>query len=130
MVVRDKDAGDCKKLKAKLLRLCESGRRPDALIRIVCHHLESWFLGDLAAVEKAFSARGIAKRQEQKGFSCPDTLANAEQELHRLVPTYQKVGGSRLIAPHMDIEANRSHSFRVFVSGVRRLVNANTDESL
>jgi hypothetical protein len=124
VVVRDKNSGDCKTVKRNLLKLCEQGRRPETLVRIVCHHLESWFLGDLAAVETAFGLRGIAKRQSQRKFSAPDKLVNAEQELRRLAPTYQKVGGSRLIAPHMEIPRNTSHSFQVFISGICRLAQS------
>lgn len=118
VVLRDKDLGDCKTVKRKLVKLCSQSHRPDTLVRIVCHHLESWFLGDLAAVEKAFALNGVAKRQEQKKYCNPDGLANAQQELRRLAPRYQKVGGSRLIAPHLNIDANRSHSFNVFGKSV------------
>ena len=122
VVVRDKNSSDCKTVKRSILSTCIKAGRPETLVRIVCHHLESWFLGDLAAVETAYHARGLAKRQAQRKFVHPDRLANAEQELCRLVPRYQKVGGSRLIAPHLGIEANNSHSFKVFIEGVRRLV--------
>ncbi|MCD4727130.1 MAG: DUF4276 family protein [Pirellulales bacterium] len=121
VVVRDKNSSDCKAVKRKLLKLCEQGRCSETLVRIVCHHLESWFLGDLAAVEKAFNLRGIAKRHSKRKFSAPDRLANAEQELRRLAPMYQKIGGSRLIAPHMNIEKNTSHSLKVLISGIHRL---------
>ena len=33
---------------------------------------------------------------------------------------YQKVAGSRAIGPHLSLDANKSHSFRVFLDGVRR----------
>lgn len=121
VVVRDKDQGDCHTVKDRLIELCNQGRRPNTLIRIVCHHVESWYLGDLAAVERAFVLKGIAQRQDQQKFREPDSLSNAEQELRRLVPQYQKIAGSREIAPHLDIDNNRSHSFGVFLSGVRGL---------
>jgi len=126
VVVRDKDQGDCHAVKARLRTLCQEGRRPDTLIRIVCHHLESWYLGDLAAVEKAFALNGIARRQGQQKFRKPDVLANAEQELKRLAPQYQKIAGSREIAAHLNIDENRSHSFGVFLSGVRGLYEEET----
>jgi hypothetical protein len=129
VVVRDKDQGDCHATKDKLLDLCRQGRRPDTLVRIVCHHLESWYLGDLAAVETAFALNGIARRQNQRKFRDPDALANAEQELRRLVPQYQNIAGSREIAPHLDVDNNRSHSFNVFLSGVRSLFTEETQAS-
>jgi len=128
VVVRDKDMGDCHTVKDKLLELCRKGHRPDTLVRIVCHHLESWYLGDLAAVETAFGVNGIARRQNKRKFRDPDVLANAEQELRRLVPEYQKINGSRRIAPHLNLESNLSHSFNAFVAGVRRLVKEDSKQ--
>ncbi|MCC6126888.1 MAG: DUF4276 family protein [Pirellulales bacterium] len=125
VVVRDKDAGDCKKVKSKLLELCKQGFRPDTLVRVVCPHLESWFLGDLAAVEKAYGMRNLAKKQTDRQYSNPDRLQNAEQELRRLIPRYQKISGSRHIAPHMAIESNKSKSFQVFIDGIRHLSKSN-----
>jgi hypothetical protein len=78
-------------------------------------------------VEKAFQLNGIARRQNQRKFRNPDALSNAEQELRRLVPQYQKIAGSREIAPHLKMENNRSHSFGVFLSGVRSLFEAETE---
>lgn len=121
VVIRDKDQDDCHAVKDRLRALCQQESRPDTLIRIVCHHLESWYLGDLAAVENAFALNGIARRQDQRRFREPDALPNAEQELRRLVPQYQKIAGSREIAGHLNMEDNRSHSFKVFLSGVRGL---------
>ena len=129
VVVRDKDQGDCETVKDNLLKLCQRGMRPDTLVRIVCHHLESWYLGDLAAVEKAFALNGVARRQDQRKFRDPDALPNAEQELRRLVPQYQKIAGSRKIAVHLNIDKNRSHSFGVFLSGVRRLFGEETEST-
>jgi hypothetical protein len=123
VVVRDKDSGDCKKVKYKLQELCKQGFRPDTLVRIVCPHLESWFLGDLAAVEKAYQLKGVAKKQTDKIYADPDRLSNARQELLRIIPRYQHISGSRQIAAHMNIHANRSKSFQVFVSGIRRFMD-------
>jgi Domain of unknown function (DUF4276) len=123
VVLRDKDSGDCKKVKKTIQELCKQGKQPDTLVRIICHHLESWYLGDLAAVEKAYGLSGVARRQEKSKFRNPDRLANAEQELRRLVTGYQKIGGSRLIAPHMNVDSNKSRSFQVFINGLRRIFN-------
>ncbi len=85
VIVRDQNSDDCLKLKQQLKDLCQQGGKPDALIRIVCHELESGFLGDLAAVEKAFNIKGLAKQQNHKKFRDPDRLANASEELGKLV---------------------------------------------
>ncbi len=122
VVLRDQDNADCISLKQHLLSLCSNAGRPDTLIRIVCHSLESWFLGDLSAVETAFHLRSIAKLQASRKFRDPDRLANPEQELGRLVPNYRKVSGARTITPYLNVEYNKSKSFQAFVSGVRALI--------
>jgi adenine-specific DNA-methyltransferase len=42
-------------------------------------------------------------------------------DVANIAPAYQKVGGSRSIGPHLDPVNNRSHSFGVFVAGIRKL---------
>jgi hypothetical protein len=122
--VRDQNSSDCIKLKQRLKQLCQKAQQPNVLIRIVCHELESWFLGDLAAVEKAFQKKGLAKQQNKKKFRDPDCLANASQELAKLIKDYEKLSGAIMIAPHLDLVNNRSHSFHVFISGVQKLAQS------
>lgn len=121
MILRDQDSADCIDLKTRLTKMCVDAGRPDAMVRIVCHELESWFLGDLRAVEQAFVCGRIASRQEQRAYREPDRLANASQRLRQLVPEYQQISGSKAIATHMNIKDNRSHSFKVFLEGLARL---------
>lgn len=118
VVVRDKDQDDCVRMKARLQKLCTDSDRPDTLVRIAIHELESWFLGDLAAVGKAFNQPKLAGKQGSKKFRNPDALANAQQELKKLIKGYQKVAGARAIAPHLDPATNRSVSFQQLVSGL------------
>lgn len=118
IVVRDCHSEDCRKLKSALKRLCAKGRRPDTLVRIVCRELESWFLGDLQAVADAYEQPSILRHAKGKPFRDPDSLTNACQELVKLIPGYQKLGGARAIAPKMLPERNRSHSFGVFWKSV------------
>jgi len=122
VVLRDKDAADCRAVKAGLVEKCREAHRPNALVRIACHELESWYLADLAAVEQALGMRGLAATQNKRKCRQPDALANAAEELTRLTGRrYQKVGGSRAIGPYLDINNTRSRSFEVFVAGIRRL---------
>lgn len=121
VVVRDRDSADCVILKKKLVTLCSDAGRSDTLIRIPCPELESWFLGDLHAVELGCGRSGLLKLQDKKKYRDPDALGNASEEIKRLVPGYQKIGCARAIAPHFSIENNRSESFKIFVSGVRKI---------
>ncbi|RLB67914.1 MAG: hypothetical protein DRH04_07395 [Deltaproteobacteria bacterium] len=125
IVLRDQDANDCKAVKAHLVKLCRKAGHPEALVRIACHELESWYLGDLRAVEKALPVGRLKHYQGSRKFRDPDHLANPSMELERLTEgKYQKVAGSRAIAPHLDLGMhNRSRSFRAFVSGVSAHAN-------
>ena len=123
VVLRDKDSGDCKAIKARLVEKCITANCPNALIRIACHELENWYLADLAAVERALEIPNLSSKQGQVKFRTPDNLANAVQELDRLTNhQYQKIRGSRDIGPYLDLDNTRSHSFAVFISGIRRLL--------
>lgn len=122
IVLQDKDSTDCVELKQRLAQLCTQAGREDALVRIACHELESWYLGDLTAVATAIGPAGLARQQGSRKFRDPDRLANPYQELKRIAPEYQKVSGSRTIGPYLSIENNRSISFNVFISGIQRLI--------
>lgn len=123
VIVRDKDSEDCQRLKKRLKKLCDAAKRPDTLIRIACHELESWFLGDLTAVGKAFGKPKLGALAVKQKFRNPDLLPNACEELRSLISEYQKIGGARAIAPCMDLGKNNSHSFNVFLAGVRRIAS-------
>lgn len=122
IILRDKDKADCLALKAKIRLLCEEAGRPDTIIRIACHELESWYLADLAAVEKALGVTGIAHLQMKEKYRDPDHLSGPSMELKALVPSYQKVGGSRAIAAHLTLGNIRSNSFRVFVAAIKKTI--------
>jgi len=122
VVLRDKDQGDCKALKQRLKQLCAANNRPETLVRIVVHELESWFLGDLAAVGKAFGQPKLHKKQSNKKYRDPDALANAQEELKKLIRGYQKNSGARAISPYLVLQENCSESFQQFQSGIKRYV--------
>jgi len=122
VVLRDQDSADCGSVKQRLLEMCQKSRRTNYLVRIACPEIESWYLADLAAVERGLALRNIADKQGRAKYRYPDQLANAAEELGKLTDLcYQRVGGSRAIAPHLDLDNTRSRSFAVFVAGVRRL---------
>lgn len=126
IVLRDQDSAECRDVKQRLLELCAKAGRPDTLVRVACRELESWYLGDLKAVGEAFGINNLAGKQNKQKYRMPDTSGNPVQELERITnQEYQKVSGSRAIGPYLDIENNRSHSFQVFVSGVKRLIVEN-----
>ncbi|HBF38905.1 MAG TPA: hypothetical protein DDW50_16490 [Firmicutes bacterium] len=123
VILRDKDSADCIALKTKLRNQCMEASRPDTLIRIACYELESWYLADLAAVEKGLNIPRLTNFQDKHLFRRPDIVPNPANELQRIAPSYQKVSGSRAIGPYLNPENTRSNSFRVFIAGIRRLAS-------
>ncbi len=112
-------------IKFRMAALCRVARHPDALVRVACHEIESWYLGDLEAVGRAFGIRGLGRLQGKRRYRNPDRLANAWEEMRKVTgEIYQNIAGSRAIGAVLDPDGpNRSHSFRVFITGVRRVVD-------
>ena len=124
IVLRDQDSfPDCVVLKARLMEKCRlAGKEGVALVRIACRELESFYLADLAAVERGLGVAGLAISQERARFRNPDDLQSPSRELRALTnSTYQKVGGSREIGKHLDPNNERSRSFRNMLTGIDRM---------
>lgn len=124
IVLRDQDSHpDCKALKNELLALCdETGRRAQCLVRLACRELEAFYLGDLAAVERALKLDGLARQQGQRRLREPDRLESPSQELRKLTrQRYEKVAGSRALGRELDLNNTRSASFSHLIGGIRRL---------
>ena len=123
MILRDQDSGDCKIIKERLLKICQTAGKPEALVRIVCRELESWYLGDLAAVERGLGFMGLASQQNKAKFKNPDKHNSAKQILQELTKnSYREISGSRAIGSYLDFENNKSTSFKAFLSGLERLI--------
>jgi len=109
-------------VKTNLKQQCTEANKPHAIIRIACHELESWYLADLKAVAKAFAKTNLSPRQNEKKFRNPDRLESPSKELKLLAPEYQKINGSRIIAPYLTIENTRSRSFYHFIRSIKRVM--------
>ena len=126
LVMRDQNSGDCRVIKQNLLDKCRVAHKPDTIVRIACHELESFYLGDLKAVEKGLGINGLSKLQNKRRFRAPDNLPNPAEELISLTKRfYQKVSGSRAIGPHLNLKNNFSHSFNVLVRTIKHIVSNN-----
>jgi hypothetical protein len=68
IVMRDQDRGDCRRIKSDLIALCPKLKRTRTKVRIACRELESFYLGDLRAVESGLQVRGLAAKQNQESL--------------------------------------------------------------
>lgn len=124
IVMRDQDsAPDCRLIKARLVDKCrEAGRESVSVVRIACRALETFYLADLAAVEKVLRVRGLQKQQAGAKFRAPDYLEAPDQELGKLTAqAYQKVRDSRLLGECLALDNERSISFKHLIAAIRRL---------
>jgi hypothetical protein len=112
IMLRDKDGADCKVLKARLQSHASKAGKPFH-IRIVCEQLESWFLGDLAAIEAAFPRTLATRFSGAAKYRNPDLLTNASDELARFTGVFGKVSKATAIAPHLELDRNKSPSFQL-----------------
>ncbi|MFZ3192010.1 MAG: DUF4276 family protein [Moraxellaceae bacterium] len=133
IVLRDLDNHpDCLAVKNQLLALCtQSGRAKQCVVRIACKELETFYLADLQAVEQALHINGLVKHQQNKKFRNPDNLGGPSRELKNLTgQRYEKVAGSREIGKYLNLENQRSASFRNLIGAIRRMESELISESL
>jgi len=124
LVIRDQDSEvDCKKVKARLVKLCKEAGKSQTLIRIACRELESFYFGDLVAVETALNISGLSKQKTKAKYRIPDNIVNPSKELEKITNgKYQKTSGSRAIGLHLSLDQNTSHSFNALISGIRKIM--------
>ena len=121
LVLRDQDSGDCKVVKAGLVARCADAGRPDAVVRVACRELESFFIGDWHAVADAFGKPALARLARKASYRNPDDLGSPSQELAKHLSAYQKRDGARRIAPLVDPARNASRSFHALRTAVLAL---------
>lgn len=123
IIIRDKDSGHCIEIKEHLLDLSSKAGRNDSVVIIAVHELESWFLGDLAAIEAAYQVKNLSKKQNTRKYRNPDHLANPSLELHKITNHSAKISRARKIAHTMDFNENTSESFNHFLRKMREIIN-------
>ena len=124
VVLVDQDKEDCQKLKATLSEKCQRALSKDFIIRIACRELESWYFGDLTALKKSLGGIPFDRYRNKAKYRNPDDITDPAKELDQITRgDYQKLSSSRLIGKNLSLDSNRSHSFNVFIEGIRQLVN-------
>lgn len=125
VVLRDQDAAaDCKAVKARLRDLAVASGRQPVLVRVACRDLEAWIVGDWQAVGEAFGKPQLKAQSAKESFRNPDHLVRPVESLRKFIPEYQKRDGARRVGGLLDPERSQSPSFKVFCSGVRKLVTS------
>lgn len=136
VVVVDLDQRDCMQFKNELLALVAGCHpAPQVLFRIAIEELEAWFMGDQAAVVKAYPRARKAALENYVQDSVCGTWESLAEAIHEggakklkkqgwPAPGKAKCDWAREIAPRMNVERNLSKSFQVFRDGMRRLVDA------
>ena len=123
VVLMDNDSKDCIITKQELSQICHKHGRPDTLIRLVCQELESWYLGDLLALARAYNDLGINSPKNQKRYKCPDEVIKPSVHLKNIVPSFQKGNTAQRMGALLEIDQNKSKSFQAFVLGLTRIAN-------
>ncbi|KAF1078133.1 DUF4276 family protein [Methanogenium sp. MK-MG] len=121
VIMRDQDNGNCMEIKQNLLQKCRDAHQDNTLVWIACTELETFYLGDLLAVEQGLNIPGLSKKQHDRKFQNPDQLMSPSEDLRKITKDkYQKMSGSRAIGPHLRSDgSNLSCSFNVLMRGIR-----------
>lgn len=135
VVIVDLDNKDCLTFKQEMLDILnDCNPQPTTLFRIAIEEGEAWLLGDRNAITSAYPR---AKVQVLNDYTqdciCGtwETLADAvypggSEKLKKLGWPYTgqaKCKWAENIAPHLNVDVNRSKSFQVFRDGIRNLVD-------
>lgn len=125
----DQDSSDCLNLKTELVEKCPEANRDHVIVRIICRELESWYFGDLTAVEDGLNMPGLANKYKNKrNYRIPDRISSPAKELKKITQgTYQKVSGSREIGSKLSLDSNTSKSFQVFIGSIQGMVRDGWD---
>jgi hypothetical protein len=121
VIMRDQDTfNDCRRLKQRLIESCGftavSYPKDRILVRIPCRELESWYFGDLETTGERLNIHLDTKNLRKK-YGNPDKIM-AANELSKLT-NKGKTKMAKLVDGDLSIEGNTSHSFNVFVSGLK-----------
>jgi hypothetical protein len=121
IIMRDNDGADCFARKEHLLELVPREAAARVKIRLVLQELESWYLGDLDAVAHAglIDGASLARHKNHRRYRDPDAIRHAKEEFRTRVAEAGQIELARRIAPHLDLNINRSHSFHIFINALR-----------
>lgn len=129
LITRDQDSGDCREVKTRLNEIAFEYCQCPYLIRIVCHELESWFLGDLNAIKCVFPRFNADAYRNKTELRNVDKVISPNEYLLKIIPEYNgrtylpKLETAEKISPYLDLDNNTSASFNISISAIINLVN-------
>ena len=116
----------CRAVKVKLLANCgQAGKASHSVVRIACRELESFYPADLRAVGQTLAIPDLHRHQARAKYRLPDAIENPSKELAALTRgQHQKESGSRAIGRYLDLDNQRSPSFKHLIRSIYRLQDA------
>jgi hypothetical protein len=128
LIVMDQDNADCKAVKKHIIDDLINGHcHCSYFVRIVCRELESWFLGDLGAVGKAYTRFKATEHSHKTELKDVDYITTPHKYLCKIIPEYSrretlpKIETASKIAPFMNLENNKSKSFNHTIDAIKKL---------
>ncbi len=127
LVVLDADDTPCAQLLNDLnVMLASLPVKPQVMFRLAIEETESWFITDIAALEKAYP--GQSKKTVLKNIK-PDAIVGAWERLAeslkvnpKEVSGTMKVEWAKKIAPHLDFNTPCSPSLSKLIQGLEKLM--------
>lgn len=133
LVVVDTDKRDCATFLTELRAVADvPGAHPRVMFRLAIEEVEAWYLGDRAALLKAYPRI----RSKVLDAYVQDSAGGTWELLASAIPSIADRSAGQIkhewadkIGPLLNLESNRSLSFCKFRDGIRRLIDASHAES-
>jgi len=129
LITRDQDSADCKDVKTRINEIAFEYCQCPYLIRIICHELESWFLGDLHAISFVFPRFKPDVFLNKAELRDVDRIVSPNEYLLKIIPEYSgrtylpKLETAEKISQYLNLDKNNSTSFNHSIAGIRKLAN-------
>lgn len=123
LIIHDQDSNDCITLKKSLENLCSKAPSIPAIVRIACHELENWYLGDIETLVNLYPEIRSKNIKKKRKFKNPDSVYGA-YEIGQLSKNFSKTSAARSMGETINIDSNSSPSFKQFIVGISKLIRA------
>ena len=130
LITRDKDSADCIEVKEKINTIIAGKCHCDYFMRIICKELESWFLGDLTAIQLAYPKFKPVDYSNKADCTNVDKITQPNNYLLKIIAAYNdletlpKLEVSETVAPLLNLETNKSASFTQTIAAIKKLADS------